>query len=82
MAEFDHCTFTTERPPLIINMDETALVCHVTDLRGTVVKVSASKQVAIERASLADRRSLYFLSGVHYTRCGSPDPTSSSPLRQ
>ena len=57
-----------KRPPLIINMDETALVRHVTGLQGTVVKVSAPKQAAIERASLADRRSY-----ISY---------SSSPLRQ
>ena len=45
------------RPPLVVNMDETAIVRHVSGLRGTVVKATSKTQVAIDRASLSDRRS-------------------------
>ena len=45
------------RPPLFINMDETAIVRHVSGLRGTVVKATSKMQVAIDRASLSARRS-------------------------
>ena len=45
------------RPPLLLNMDETAIVRHVSGVRGTVVKATSKTQVAIDRASLSDRRS-------------------------
>ena len=45
------------RPPLLINMDETAILRHVSGLRGTVVKATSKMQVAIDRASLSARRS-------------------------
>ena len=45
------------RPPLVVNMDETAIVRHVSGLRGTVVKATSKTQVAIDRASVFDRRS-------------------------
>ena len=45
------------RPPLVVNMDETAIVRHVSGLRGTVVKATSKTQVGIDRASLSDRRS-------------------------
>ena len=58
-------------------MDETALVRHVTGLRGTVVKVSAPKQAAIERASLADRRSY-----ISYLACITHDAAVQALLPQ
>ena len=58
-------------------MDETALVLHVTGLRGTVVKVSAPKQAAIERASLADRRSY-----ISYLACITHDAAVQALLPQ
>lgn len=45
------------RPPLIINMDETAIVRHVSGLRGTVLKATSQRQLAVDRAPLSERRS-------------------------
>ena len=42
--------------PLLLNMDETAIVRHTAGLRGTVVKASSKVQAAVDRSSLSDRR--------------------------
>ena len=49
-----HAEPPPDRPPLF-NMDETALVRHVTGLRGCVAKASQTASVAVDRATLADR---------------------------
>ena len=45
------------RPPLLINMDETALVRHPSGLAGTVLKVPAGKPILGDPSSLGERRS-------------------------
>ena len=58
---------SADRPPLFINMDETALVRHPTRIRGYVAKFSASQQKAVDRATLGDRRTCmsYFACVTH-----------------
>lgn len=45
------------RPPLIVNMDETAIVRHVTGVRGTIIRATRKFPTAIDRVSLSNRRS-------------------------
>ena len=72
-----HAEAPPDRPPLCINMDETALVRHVTGLRGCVAKASQIASVAVDRATLADRRSY-----MSYLACISDDVTVQDRLPQ
>ena len=56
-------TAPSDRPPVFINLDETSVMRHVTGLRGTVAKFSCREQKAVDRVSLADRRSNISLLG-------------------
>lgn len=65
------------RPPLLLNMDETAIVRHMTGLRGTVVKATSKARAAIDRASLSHRRSC-----ISFLACISDDVTVQAQLPQ
>lgn len=55
----------SHRPPLLINMDETALVRHATGLVGTVQKKAMQKDNVGDVASLGERRSyMTFLASI------------------
>ena len=65
------------RPPLLLNMDETAIVRHMTGLRGTVVKATSKARAAIDRASLSHRRSC-----ISFLACISEDVNIQPQLPQ
>lgn len=65
------------RPPLLINLDETAIVRHVSGIRGTVVKPTAKVRVAIDRASLSERRTY-----ISLLACVTDDETVQGLLPQ
>ena len=82
MAEFDHCTFTTGTASSHYQYGRNCVSSSCHWFAGDSGQ-SVSTQASSHRASIFGRsQKLYFLSGVHYARCGSPGPTSSSPLRQ
>eukprot|EP00435_Cladocopium_sp_Y103_P012491 s4853_g3.t1 len=57
------------RPPLLINMDETAVVRHASGLVGTVVKASGQTRAFGEVSCLSDRRShITFLASICHDR--------------
>ena len=65
------------RPPLCLNMDETALIRHPTGLRGYVAKVSGPNCIAVDKSSLADRRCY-----MTYLACVADDPSVQPKLPQ
>ena len=65
------------RPPLCLNMDETALIRHPTGLRGYVAKVSGPNCIAADKSSLADRRCY-----MTYLACVADDPSIQPKLPQ
>ena len=65
------------RPPLCLNMDETALIRHPTGLRGYVAKVSGPNCIAADKSSLTDRRCY-----MTYLACVAEDPSIQPKLPQ
>ena len=65
------------RPPLCLNMDETALIRHPTGLRGYGAKVSGPNCIAADKSSLADRRCY-----MTYLACVADDPSIQPKLPQ
>ena len=57
------------RPPLLMNRDETAILRHVSGLRGTA---TSKMQVAADRAPLSARRSSTLFACLHLRRCRYP----------
>ena len=54
------------RPPLLMNRDQTAILRHVSGLRGTA---TSKMQVAADRAPLSARRSSTLFACLHLRRC-------------
>ena len=65
------------RRPLILNMDETSVVRHVSGLRGTIVRQRSRGQDAKDHASLGERRSY-----VSFLACVTHDMSVQAKLPQ
>lgn len=55
-GEGGHDAATSDRPPLLINMGETAIVRHVTGIYGTALKATSRTQLAVDCAPLSERK--------------------------